>query len=297
MTVCTVYGDLLFFTDFLMDLALFFAVSRFGNFKTPFLFLLAAAFCGGIYSLLSVFPSFAFFRLWYGKLLFSLVLIKVAFPYLKGMRYCTAFLYFYLIGFAMAGAVVCLSWFFRERGWAEVGFSYTAMGLSAGLLLVFFLSRWGKGYIRRNLRVNETTEVIDIWLNGKKAELTALFDTGNELVDPVTRRPVVIVEYEAVKPLLPSCFCEIFERLAPEGADAVLKAMRPYAISSRLRLIPFSSIGRSNGMMLGLKPDRICFPARKKKKAEDVVICFYRGAMHTKEHCRCIVNPAILDEI
>ena len=297
MTVCTVYGDLLFFTDFLMDLALFFAVSRFGNFKTPFFFLIAAAFCGGIYSLLSVFPFLSFLRLWYWKAAVSVLLVKLAFPYLKGMRFGTAFLYFYLIGFAMAGAVVCLSWFFREQGWANVGFSYTAMGLSAGLLLVLFLSRRGKSYIRRNLRVNETTEVIDIWLNGKKAELTALFDTGNELVDPVTRLPVVIVEYEAVKPLLPACFCEIYERCEPEGADAVLKAMGSYAIASRLRLIPFSSLGRSHGMMLGLKPDRICFPARKKKKAEDVVICFYRGAMHTKEHCRCIVNPAILDEI
>lgn len=297
MTVCTVYGDLLFFTDFLMDLALFFAVSRFGNFKTPFCFLFIAAFCGGIYSLLSVFPAFAFFRLWYGKLIVSLLLVKLAFPYLKGMRYLTAFLYFYLIGFAMAGAVVCLSWFFQERGWAAVGFSYTAMGLSAGLLLVFFLSRWGKGYVRHNLRVNETTEVVHIWLNGKKAELTALFDTGNELVDPVTRRPVVIVEYDAVKMLLPACFCEAFDRCPEGSADQIMKALSSYAIASRLRLIPFSSIGQRNGMMLGLKPDRICFPARKKKTAEDVVICFYRGAMHTKEHCRCIVNPAILDEI
>lgn len=138
MTVCTVYGDLLFFTDFLMDCALLFAVSRFGNFKTPLFFLIAAAVCGGVYSLISVFPPFGFLRLWYGKLIFSFLLVKLAFPFVHGLRYWTAFLYFYLIGFAMAGAVVCLSWFFRERGWVGAGFSYTAMGLSAGLLLVFF---------------------------------------------------------------------------------------------------------------------------------------------------------------
>lgn len=295
MVVCTVYGDLLFFTDFMMDLALFFAVSRFGNFKTLPFFLVSAAVLGGAYSLFSVLPPFGMLRHWEVKLLVSFVLVKVAFPYLKGKRYFTAFLYFYLIGFAMAGAVICLSWFFQNRGWADAGFSYTAMGLSAALLVVLFLSRFGSGYVRRTLRVNEQTESMIVGLNGKKAKVQALFDTGNELTDPVTRMPVVIAEYDALKPLLPACFCEEFE--SDRSADRIFAALRPYAISSRLRLIPFNSIGQNNGLLIGFRPDTVCFPARKKKEAKDVVICLYRGAMHTKEHCRCIVNPAILDMI
>ena len=35
----------------------------------------------------------------------------------------------------------------------------------------------------------------------------------------------------------------------------------------------------------------------KKKEVKDVVICLYRGSMHTRQHCRCIVNPAILDQL
>lgn len=295
VTVCTVYGDLLFFTDFLMDLALLFAVSRFGNFKTPFCRLVFGAALGGVFSFLSVLPAFGMLRMWYGKLVFSFLLVKIAFPYLRGKGYVTAFLYFYLIGFAMAGAVICLSWFFRTRGWFDLGFSYTAMGLSAGLLVVLLLSRFGSGYVRKNLRDQSSTERVVIALHGKKVEITALFDTGNELTDPVTRRPVMVAEYNAVKPLLPACFCEVFER--ESRADAVFAAMAPYAISSRLRLIPFRSLGKNNGMMIGFRPDGIRFPLREKTEANDVVICLYRGAMHTKEHCRCIVNPALLDII
>ena len=295
MTVYTVYGDLLFFTDFLMDFALLFCVSRFGNFRTSPVFLLLASVLGGVYSLLSVLPSFALLRCWQGKLLVSLVLMKLAFPHIKGRRYFIAFVYFYLIGFAMAGAVVCLSWFFRDQGWSNAGFSYTAMGLSSALLLVLFLSRYGNGYIHRTLRVNESMENVVICLDGKKTEITALFDTGNELTDPITRLPVIVAEYDAVKSLLPACFCEAFE--SGSSADAVFAALQPYAVSSRLRLIPFHSIGQSNGLLLGLCPDGISFPGRRKKDVKDVVICLYRGAMHTKEHCRCIVNPAILDMI
>ena len=38
--VYTIYGDLLFFTDFLMDLTLLWAVCRFGCFKTRPVFLI-----------------------------------------------------------------------------------------------------------------------------------------------------------------------------------------------------------------------------------------------------------------
>ena len=297
MTVCTVYGDLLFFTDFLMDLCLLFAVSRFGNFKTPRVLFFVSAALGGAYSLFSVLPSFFLLRTWYMKLLFSCCLVKTAFPYLKGKRFLTAFVYFYLIGFAMAGAVICLSWFFREHGWSEAPFSYTAMGLSAAMLFALFLSRFGSGYIRKTLRVNETTETVTIALDGKTVRLAALFDTGNELTDPVTRLPVMIVEYDAVKSLLPESFRETLRRCADLGADRVFSALQTEPLGPRLRLIPFSSIGRENGMMLGLRVDTVGFPARKKKESKDVVICFYRGSMRTKEHCKCIVNPTVLDLI
>lgn len=295
VTICTVYGDLLFFTDFLMDLALFYGVSRFGNFKTPWIFPVVAAALGGIYSLLSLFPSFELLRCKEVKLFVSFLLVKVAFPYVKGKGFWVAFIYFYLIGFAMAGAVVCLSWFFRGWGWDDMGFSYTAMGLSAALLVVLLLSRWGSGYIRRTLRINECTETVTISFRGKNVEVRALFDTGNELIDPVTRIPVIIAEYEAVKSLLPRCFREAFE--TGLSADGVFSALQPHAIASRLRLIPFHSIGESNGLLLGVCPDCISFPLRKRNEVKNVVICLYRGTLHTKEHCRCIVNPAIFDMI
>ena len=62
-------------------------------------------------------------------------------------------------------------------------------------------------------------------------------------------------------------------------------------------MIPYTSIGESNGMLLGFCPDGLIFPERKKKEVKDVVICLYRGSMHTRQHCRCIVNPAILDQL
>ena len=295
VTVCTVYGDLLFFTDFLMDLTLLFAVSRFGNFRTKGCCLLFGAALGGVFSLVSLMPAFGLLRGWWGKLLFSALMVKVAFPALRGKRFLTAFLYSYLIGFAMAGAVVCLSWFFRQRGWFDIGFSYTAMGLSAAFLVAMFLSGAGRGYVRKNLRLGEVTETAVLRLNGKTAEVTALFDTGNELVDPISRLPVIVAEYGAVKHLLPAVFCEAFEG-NPNAAE-VFAAMAPYAISARLRLIPFQSIGREHGMMVGFRPDHISFPLRKHTCFENVVVCLYRGSMATREHCRCIVNPALFDMI
>ena len=293
--VYTIYGDLLFFTDFLMDLTLLWAVCRFGCFKTRPVFLILSAFLGGIFSFVSVLPQGLILRSWYGKTLVSLAMTAVAFPKLRLGQFFLAVVYFYMIGFVMAGAVLCLSWFFREQGWYESSFTYTAMGLSAALIVALALSRGGRFYLRKTIRVNDATETVIVVINNKKKELTALFDTGNELTDPLSGFPVAVVEFDAVASLLPREIQDIF--YASPNADQAFSALSRTSVASRLRLIPFNSLGESNGMMLGFRPDKLCFPQRKKKESKDIIICFYPGSMETRRHCRCIINPAVLDKI
>lgn len=292
--ICTVYGDLLFFTEFFMDLVLLLTVMRFGNFPSKPANLLGAAFFGGSYGLLSVFPTFLFFREWYWKFICSFLIVKIAFPKISGKRYLIALLYFYLIGFAMAGAVICLSRFFGDEGIGESALPYTAIMLFGAFLPIIFISLWREKRCLKTVYENQLATPVTICYNGKKTELFALFDTGNELVDPVTKLPVVVVEYDAVRSLIPSYLQKVLanENLSP---DRIFSKMQTYPISSRLRLIPYSSLGQSHGLMLGMRPDKICFTFRGKKEINKAVIGFYRGTLQTKENCSCIVNPLLLE--
>lgn len=66
---------------------------------------------------------------------------------------------------------------------------------------------------------------------GKKKKVTALLDTGNQLYEPVSRRPVHVVTYEAVRELC-ECISEVI-------------------------YIPYGSVGKANGVMPGIFLDEM----------------------------------------
>lgn len=295
MTTYTVYGDLLFLVNFCLDFVLLFAVSRFGNFQAPFWRLLLVAAASSLLSVAMVLSPLAFLNNFFCKILLSLAIVKGAFPKERGKKYLTAVAFFYLISFAMAGAVVGCTYLIRDLGFAEMDFTFTAFALSFSLLLCLLLSRWGMNFVKHNLRRNEFTEEIEIIIEGQRARIAALFDTGNELYDPVSHRPVIVTEWDAVREIMPESLRHVMEDEANGDVAAMMASLSDDPCFCRLRLIPFSSIGKSNGLLLGFKPEAVVLLRHDHRVVDDAVVGLYRGRLHTREDCRCIVNPAILD--
>ncbi len=90
--------------------------------------------------------------------------------------------------------------------------------------------------------------------NGKEQTLRAMIDTGNLLKDPITNSPVIIIEKNKLSNILPKEILENTDKIINgryEFSDEYLK----YA--SKFRVLPFSSLGKQNGMLLGFKVDKI----------------------------------------
>lgn len=297
MTTYTIYGDLLFLANFFMDFTLLYGVSRFGNFKTPFRYLLLSSVFAAAYGVLAVMPDFSFCGSFGWKLFASVLIVKLAFPHIALKQYGKALLYFYLLSFAMGGAVMAISWLAVGEQWQGQELSYTALALGGGVLVILLLSRWSMGYIKETLRKNEQVQKIEVVLGDNKVGINALLDTGNELVDPITRCPVLVAEFAAMAPLLPLSFRDAWLRNPEKEVTSLMADFIDTPMGRRLRLIPFSSIGKKNGMMLGIQPDYIIVKDKKEMVLPLSVVCLYRGTLHTKDQCRCIMNPAALGEM
>ena len=90
--------------------------------------------------------------------------------------------------------------------------------------------------------------------NGKEQTLRAMIDTGNLLKDPITNSPVIIIEKKTCSNILPKEILDNTDKIINgryEFSDEYLK----YA--SKFRVLPFSSLGKQNGMLLGFKVDKI----------------------------------------
>lgn len=103
--------------------------------------------------------------------------------------------------------------------------------------IVCILSKCLKSWRNRNIYIAE------IQKENKSVKICALFDSGNKLREPITGKPVVIAEWDAVKAL--------FEN--PVGFDFLTEKMEDY----RLWIIPYHSLGNRQGRIFAFLADRI----------------------------------------
>ncbi len=79
-------------------------------------------------------------------------------------------------------------------------------------------------------------------------------DTGNSLVDPLTLKPVIVAEYKMLKSLFSEDVRLSLDQLESQNLTWIMSDIVQKGVPARL--IPFSSLGKSNGMLIGFVPDK-----------------------------------------
>ena len=92
---------------------------------------------------------------------------------------------------------------------------------------------------------------IEIFYKNKSRRIKVLLDTGNLLKDPITNIPVIIIEREKLREVLPDIILND-KNLINSHINELNEE-----IKTRCSIIPFKSIGKDNGIILGFRPDII----------------------------------------
>lgn len=98
---------------------------------------------------------------------------------------------------------------------------------------------------------------IDIRCSDKIININALVDTGNSLVEPISKKPVIVAEYSALKEILPCKLVEIYENKKESNLMEIISAISEDSFRNSLRIIPFKSVGKEKGMMIGFVADSV----------------------------------------
>ena len=125
----------------------------------------------------------------------------------------------------------------------------------------------------------------------RAAEAVGLLDTGNELYDPITNYPVIVVQYSAVRELLHEKIREIFEKNLEDDLENIYKGFKEANWVSRLRLIPFSSLGKEKGMLLGFKADGVTIGSRS---LENIIVAVYSKPLSENGEYAALINPELV---
>ena len=228
---------------------------------------------GGGYALLAaVYP--ALFALWTVKLLAGALAVVIAFGLEK--RTPRALAAFYAVAAAFGGAVYGAA---RLRGEpVEAGLPVSL----PVLLLSFAVCYAGVSLAFRHAgrRAEREIHSVTLTLDGRETSFSALADSGNELVDPVTGCGAVIVSPAALAPLF-----DAPDLLAADAAEALEKLRERYP-AAKFRLLPCTCAAAENVLLLCFRPERVTVDGKRRK---DLLAAVSRGGLSADGEYQAVI--------
>ena len=80
-----------------------------------------------------------------------------------------------------------------------------------------------------------------------------------------------------------------------EGGSAVEKIPALNKTGTGIRLIPFSSLGRENGMLVGFKPDSAYITENEaEREIGNIIVGIYNGRLAGDKSYSALLNPEII---
>ncbi len=190
------------------------------------------------------------------------------------------FIYFTLISGIMMFSMILLSSAAGVTAALKGGIMYfdlpaktfTLLFAASYLLMIFFVK------VFKN-RKNKKYYIMNVTHNDKTITVSALFDSGNLLKEPVTGKCVSIIEWKEVKKLF--------------GVDYDFSDIENHTDDMKLWVIPFNSIGNPTGILFAFLADNVAIP-EENKTIDKTFIGIYGSSLSKSDEYHALINAALL---
>ena len=289
----TAYLDIIFVENLCMNYIILFTTGYFIKTKANPIRLFISSCCGSIYAILMYIYDNIFFPNFFIKIILSIVIILIAF-YPKNFRnFLKQLTIFYLISFVFGGCAMFLLYFIKPqnvliRNGVYVGrypIKIVLLGGIVGFIITKISFRFVKGKIgRKDMYVK-----LKIFNNNNSVQVKALIDTGNMLKDPISGIPVIVVCKERLYNIFPKVVLDNLENII-NGED--IKELNDVKnVISKFRVIPFSSLGKQNGILLGIKIDKVEIILEETTEIiEEIIIGIYEKSLSKNDEYEALIG-------
>lgn len=160
----------------------------------------------------------------------------------------------YIITFILSGAVNAYYCENRVDG----------INVTKTILLVFFIEIFLVVLVKRSQKDVSITSLYQVTLlvDGNRINVIGLADTGNSLTEPITGKPVSVIQAEELK-----------------------------KIPDKILLVPYNSVGKERGLMRAFVADNMIVNGRTVEKP---IIGIHKGSFGGNNRYQLILHPKIL---
>ena len=257
----TVYLDVVFLENVLMNYIIIFATGIVIKDECRKWRILLASVVGAIYTIvmyLNIIPIYSNFVM---KLILSIVIVCISFQTKSFKKLVKNLIIFYFVSFVFGGCVFALMYFLKPqmvqiRNGVFVG-GYPLKVALVGGLVAFIILQVSFKIVKTRLSKKDVIYDVEVCINQKASKVKALLDTGNLLKDPITGFPVIVIEHKSLDFVIPEKVLNNLDKILGGDIDELTKDDEFSKTISRFRMIPFSSLGKQNGLLLGIKADSV----------------------------------------
>ncbi len=248
----TVYAEYLFLENFTAGLILLYLTARLSGTGSGILRLTAGAVISGMSGFLLFLPLNSMEAVF----LRAAAAAAICAAALGTDRLLKKTALFFVLSFLTGGAAMAFFLWQQIPVLAGNGVMYLDAMTYPALILCgapsLALAFWFVKLVRRKRRTDWTYGTAEVELDGRSAALKACVDSGNSLTEPISGRPVILVDK------------------AGKGKLPFLKEDYP----QRYAAVPYRAVGVEQGMLEGLRIDRMSYEG---KEYHNVVLAYFEG--------------------
>lgn len=297
--------DTLFLVNLVMNFIILWTTAKLASLSARNWQILLGASLGALYSIFILLPNLMYLNSLWIKLLFAVLIPLVSFYPLKLATFFRVLGYFYLSSFLAGGTAMALVYFTSHSpylSYLSKGFTYVSRfnlwTMTITIIVVLILVQLARLARQRKNLEDLFAVPITICFAEEKVALKAMVDTGNQLKDPLTGTPVIIVEYSALVSILPQEVREIFSQVPEHDLQRLYDILTTSSWYSRFRLIPFTSLGKANGLLLGFRPDEIIVKEKDQViTVNKAIIGIYNKSFSLEGEYQALLHPAIFQSL
>ncbi len=249
----TIYLDVVVLENLIMNGIILYATAIVSKTSIHHIRIFLASLLGAIYSVISYLSQLAIYSNLLLKILLSILMVYLAFNPQSKKKLWKELLLFYLTSFVFGGVAFALIYIIKPqdilmKNGLFLG-TYPLKTVFLGAIIGFILWITASKMLKSKFSKKDMLCPVTIWLNNKEISIQTMLDTGNMLKEPISGAPVIVVEHTALYDLLPKEILDhLDDILAGDFEQLPEEVKRIY--QPKLKLIPYSSLGKQNGMLL-----------------------------------------------
>lgn len=294
----TIYIDVVLIENLIMNYIILFTTGLILKLKIQPIRILIASLLGAIYSIIAYAGVLKIYSSFILKIVLSVLIVYIAFNPQSVKKMWKDLLIFYLTSFVFGGAAFALIYIVKPqdiimKNGLFLG-TYPLKTVMLGAVIAFIIIITAFSIVKSKISKKDMFCEIETKINNKIIRTKAMIDTGNMLKEPITNTPVVVVEHTLLYECIPKEILNNLENIIGGDFEKVPEHIKEKYIS-RLKLIPFSSLGKQNGMLLGIKPQYIKIMKEEEEQInKNVIIGIYNKSLTKKGEYRALMGIELI---